>query len=80
MSTIIAEPIRDAATRFRPAVPPPLRQPMGLRDFLRHGRKNLITTLMEAHFDNGANSIQEARKRARREQRSRAYRSAPGAE
>ncbi|MDP4025355.1 cytochrome P450 [Methylobacterium sp. NEAU 140] len=51
MSTIIAEPIRDAATRFRPAVPPPLRQPMGLRDFLRHGRKNLITTLMEAHFD-----------------------------
>lgn len=39
-----------------------------------------IARLMEAHFDNGAASIQEARKRARREQRSRAYKSAPGAE
>lgn len=38
-----------------------------------------IARLMEAHFDNGAASIQEARKRARREERSHAYRSAPGA-
>jgi DNA-binding GntR family transcriptional regulator len=37
-----------------------------------------VTRLMEEHFDNGASSIKDARKRARREERSRAYQAALG--
>ncbi|WP_294391470.1 GntR family transcriptional regulator [uncultured Sphingomonas sp.] len=37
-----------------------------------------VTDLMEAHFDNGATSIKNAHKRARREERSRAYQTALG--
>ncbi|WP_132255214.1 cytochrome P450 [Methylobacterium segetis] len=36
--------------RFRPKVPPPLREPMGLFAFLRAARANPITTWMEDHF------------------------------
>ncbi|MGU3537229.1 cytochrome P450 [Methylobacterium sp. A54F] len=36
--------------RFRPAVPPPRREPMGLFAFLRAARANPITTWMEDHF------------------------------
>ncbi|GEP03462.1 cytochrome P450 [Methylobacterium oxalidis] len=36
--------------RFRPRVPPPLREPMGLFAFLRAARANPITTWMEDHF------------------------------
>ncbi|GJE39193.1 hypothetical protein KHHGKMAE_3272 [Methylobacterium persicinum] len=38
------------ANRFRPAVPPPLTQPLGLLDFLRAARRNPITTWADAHF------------------------------
>lgn len=37
-----------------------------------------IARLMEEHFDNGATSIKDARRRAQREERSRVYQSAPG--
>ena len=45
-------PILDTLpqTRFRPAVPPPLRRPLGLFAFLRAARANPITTWMEDHF------------------------------
>ncbi|AWN41893.1 cytochrome P450 [Methylobacterium durans] len=36
--------------RFRPKVPPPLREPLGLFAFLRAARANPITTWMEDHF------------------------------
>lgn len=39
-----------------------------------------ITRLMEEHFDNGADSIRHAHRRARREERSRAYQAAVGGE
>ncbi len=38
------------ATRFRPTVPPPLKEPLGLFEFLRAARKNPITTWMDVHF------------------------------
>jgi DNA-binding GntR family transcriptional regulator len=38
----------------------------------------MVTRLMEEHFDNGASSIKDAHKRARREQRSLAYQAALG--
>lgn len=38
----------------------------------------LVTALMEEHFDNGSSSIKDARKRQRREERSRAYQAALG--
>lgn len=40
----------EPATRFRPRVPPPLKEPLGLFAFLRAARKNPITTWMDAHF------------------------------
>ena len=45
---VIDEPL---VTRFRPPVPPPRRQPMGLFEFLKAARANPITTWMEAHFE-----------------------------
>ena len=42
--------LSEPAARFRPVVPPPLKAPLGLFDFLRAARKNPITTWMDAHF------------------------------
>ena len=45
------DPLMDrSAARFRPTVPPPLREPQGLFAFLKAARKNPITTYMDAHF------------------------------
>lgn len=40
----------EPVTRFRPVVPPPLREPLGLFAFLKAARTNPITTWMDAHF------------------------------
>lgn len=39
------------ATRFSPAVPPPLTEPLGLFGFLKAARANPLTTWMSGHFD-----------------------------
>ncbi|KQP22238.1 cytochrome P450 [Methylobacterium sp. Leaf102] len=41
----------DAPARFRPAVPRPLRRPMGLLAFLKAARANPITTWLDDHFE-----------------------------
>jgi len=40
----------DHARRFRPAVPPPLREPLGLFAFLKAVRANPVATWTEDHF------------------------------
>lgn len=54
MSATIDRTDRDlaegASARFRPPVPRPLREPLGLFEFLRAARKNPITTWMDVHF------------------------------
>lgn len=37
--------------RFRPPVPAPIREPMGLFAFLRAARANLLATWMDVHFE-----------------------------
>ena len=41
----------SAETLFRPSVPPPRREPMGLFEFLKAARENPLTTWMEDHFE-----------------------------
>lgn len=47
----MANAILEAPTRFRPPVPTPRTEPMGLFEFLRAARANPITTWMQAHFE-----------------------------
>jgi cytochrome P450 len=47
---MLTTPISPVADRFRPKVPAPLREPMGLFAFLKAARANPITTWMEDHF------------------------------
>ncbi|WP_336486541.1 cytochrome P450 [Methylobacterium nigriterrae] len=47
---MVATMLSPVLDRFRPKVPPPLREPMGLFAFLKAARANPITTWMEDHF------------------------------
>ncbi|KAB1073894.1 cytochrome P450 [Methylobacterium planeticum] len=47
---MLTTPILPVPDRFRPKVPAPLREPMGLFAFLKAARANPITTWMEEHF------------------------------